>query len=546
MNRLRIDFLVAALLCAAIGLLAGRLSVSAGGHGHSHAPPAASRSEAAPALSPATLANLGVEVAEVVKGDFVLATPVAATVVAPPRAERPLVAPLGGRVRTVHVELGERVEPGTPLVTLVREALPLPQLTLTAEVLRPGREALHEAVVELHRAAQELEIARTERDRVAPFTRAGQDGLPVLPVSESIQLEYAARRAEQAYERAVLELHKHGLSDAQVAEIEAGEHLPPLDDDKWRRALERNGLWPPAAQALFAALPEQLRRLPWVAATIGELAARGLASPELEAWLAEDLEAARQFLSIGVLLQRGHSLADLRELHALGALEPVVTLRAPAAHTADGAWDVMAIHVREGAEVAAGVPLVGLTDHGRMLLRVEPLGREVATLLAAARSGRPLTARPLVPGTGPELVDLTLGIVHGDPNSGGTLALIEVENTVLAETRGEEGRRPTRTFALREGLEYVVEIPERVLEDVIVLPAEAVTEQGADTVVFVEIETGFAPAAIVVAHRDERVVVVDPRTSPEPHPGDRIAVRGAFALGLALASGDSAVAPHHH
>jgi hypothetical protein len=177
---------------------------------------------------------------------------------------------------------------------------------------------------------------------------------------------------------------------------------------------------------------------------------------------------------------------------------------------------------------------------------VEPLGREVPALLAAGRAQNPLGARPLVPGTGPDLTDLTLGIVHGDPGSGGTLAHIELENTVLFESRGEEGRRPTRTWALREGLEYVVEVPERVLEDVIVLPAEAVTEQGADTVVFVETEQGFAPAAVVVAHRDERVVVIDPAVSPEPHPGDRIAVRGAFALGLALAAGDGAPAHHHH
>lgn len=543
MNALRLDFLTAAFVCAAIGLATGYwIAPRSGPHTHAEAENDGDEQDA---ISAATLVNLGVQVDVVELTNFTLTTPVAARVVAPPDSERPLVAPLGGRVRAVHVSPGQQVAPGAPLATFVREPLPLPTLTLTSEVLRPGQEALHDSVVELHRAAEELEIARAERDRVTPFTTAEVEGVPLLPRARAIELEYTVRRAEQAWERAKLELFKHGLSEAQVRAVEAGEHLPLLDDDKWRRALERNGLWPPSAEYIFNTLPEQLKRLPWAAATAGELAARGLATADLADWLSTDPPAGEHFLEIGVLLQRGHSLEDVRELFALGALEPVVVLRAPGTGAAGDAWDVDAVDVRVGTEVTAGQRLMTLSNPTRMWLEAAPLGSEVPALLAAVRADRRLTARPLVSGAGPELLDLEGAFVSGEPGTGGTLARIEVPNSLVAESGAESGLAPRRTWALREGLEYVVEIPTLDLDRVIVLPTEAVAESGSDTVLVIETEAGFAMVPVVVAHRDDRVVVIDPRVSSEPHPGDRVVVRGAFALSLALVGSDD-VGAHHH
>ena len=64
-------------------------------------------------------------------------------------------------------------------------------------------------------------------------------------------------------------------------DIETGGHLPRIGAEVWQRALQHNGLWPKAAEELLSVLPATQRELPWVIATIGELAASGLIGKDL-------------------------------------------------------------------------------------------------------------------------------------------------------------------------------------------------------------------------------------------------------------------------
>jgi hypothetical protein len=129
----------------------------------------------------------------------------------------------------------------------------------------------------------------------------------------------------------------------------------------------------------------------------------------------------------------------------------------------------------------------------------------------------------------------------------GTIAFVEVENSVRAEIR----RGPaltSRTWALREGMRYLLNVPIEKLENVYVLPASAVTESGPDKVVFLQDGDGFKPVPIVVVHQDDEVVVIPSVKEVALFPGDPVVRSGAFELGLAMKGRDAvdAHAGHGH
>ncbi len=534
-----------ATICTLLGLFIG--SMVAGGTGrreptkeeggeHGHAPQ----------LPPATLANLGVRVGKVEPTTFVRTVAVAAVVTDMPTTEQPVFAPIGGRIESIDVEIGRVVEPGRVVITLVRDPLPRPQLTLTADVLRPAQEQLHSSVLDLRKSAEEVRIARTELERVEQYTgNVGGRDLPLIPRQRAIDLRYQLSRAEKEQEQARLELQKHGLTEEQIGAIEAGASIPELDEERWQRALARNGLWPPEAQRLSAALPKAIRSLPWVTATIGELAASGLVTPELTEWMAT-AEGALHFLDIGVLLQQGHTLEDLKRLHALNALEPVVRILAPAL-VEGAAWDVLEVLTKRGAKVAAGDRLLTLSDPRRLLLRTEPVGGEVAAVLAAAKERHGITGKPLIRDSGPALDGLRVGYVQSSNANEGTIAFIEVANSV-SSTIEREGGLASRTWSLREGMSYLLSVPTAKLDNVYVLPSSAVTEDGPNKVVFLQDGDGFKPVPIAIVYQDDEVVVVPAGQGVALFPGDPVVQSGAFELGLALKGGDAvdAHAGHGH
>ncbi len=533
------DLPIAAFVFTMAGLAGGWL-VAGGGASETAATDDAAAGGTAH-LSAATLKNLGVSVESVQPTTFFRTVSVAAVVVDTPATEQPVFAPIGGRIESIDVERGTVVAPGATVVTLVRDPLPRPQLTLTADILRPAQEQLHQSVLALRTSAEEVRISRTELDRVQQYTaKVGTADLPIIPRQRAIDLRYQLARAQKGHEQARLELEKHGLTSEQIEEIEGGASLPLFDEKMWQRALARNGLWSPAAQRLSEALPTSLRTLPWVTATIGELAATGLATDPLAAWIGTE-GVHDHFLVIGVLLQRGHTLADLKRLHALNALEPVVRVRAPGLAD-NGLWDVLDVRIKRGATVAAGQELIELRDPRRLFLRTKPVGAEVASILLAAREGHSITARPLIRGAGPTLQRLSISYVESSTENEGTTAFVEVTNSLQAEIP-RQGDRKSRTWELREGLRYLLQVPTQKVENVFVLPASALAEDGPNKIVFLQDGDGFKPVPVIVAYQDDEVVVIPATKEVALFPGDPIVVTGAFELSLALKGGD-AIDPH--
>jgi hypothetical protein len=354
------------------------------------------------------------------------------------------------------------------------------------------------------------------------------------------EIEFENERSRILVERdgARHELERHGLTDAEVAAVEAGEPPPP-NPHLWQHALERNGLWPEAADAIRAAVPAGQRKLPWCVAAIGELSAAGLATDALAQALRGDAALAGRFAEAAGLVLQGTPLATVRLLAQQGALEPRIVIRAPGPVER---WDVKDVEVRVGQRVEAGDTLVHLHDARVMWLRLEPVGTEVAHVVRALREGIELEGSPLLEGAGPELEGITLDRLgtHGHEVEHGGHAYAAVKNEPIAPPNGEVAR----SWSLRVGQRYLVKVPVEHLEDRFVLPTGAVASRGTDRIVFLQDGTGFLAVPVRVEYEDHEVVVL--ANDGSFFEGDPIVTSGAFALSLALQVEGAPATEHGH
>jgi cobalt-zinc-cadmium efflux system membrane fusion protein len=198
-------------------------------------------------------------------------------------------------------------------------------------------------------------------------------------------------------------------------------------------------------------------------------------------------------------------------------------------------WDVVDVDARDGARVEAGAEALHLVDATTVRLLLSPTPEDLASLTDVFRRGEPLDAEPLVAGTGPELAGLKIGGLQGAP-------WIEAANASIGSSSAGEGVE-LRTWALREGLRYIVRVPIARLEGRIVLPADAVVTRGADLVVVRQDGKTFTQVPVHVEYSDARVVVV--AADGAVFPGDRIVTKGAYVVALALqAAAGGGVDPH--
>lgn len=529
------------------GLLGGWVAArqggaSAGGHaGHAHGGGEEAHAET-PVLSPRALANLGVVVGPARLGEHVRMLEVPGTAERPVLAERAVVSPVAGVLRAVRAAPGSVVAAGAPLAEVLRDPLPTPVLALTEPILEPLNEAHHEAAVAVRRAALALELARSERERLAALGGAAPEAAPGRVLREA---EYAVRRALLDLESAEHEAERHGMSAEQVAALRAGgeegaEGVPDVPDV--RRVLQRNRLWSAAADDLLALLPAAERERPHTLAVLGELAASGRLSDALVEAARREPRLAARFLEAAGLLQQGASPEALAALAAAGGLEALVVLRAPQ----DGApdYDVSALHLRPGERVEAGAEVLHLVDDRQMHLRLAPAPSDLAALaglLQQAQEGPPpLTAQPLVPGAAEPLAEVRLLRLLGtEGTAAGALAV--TANRPLAQTRDAAGAL-VRTWSVRPGSAWRVLVPVERVAGRFVLPADAIAYRGAEAVVLAVDGDTFRPIPVRLETHDAEHAVV--AADGALFPGNVIVLHGAPALGMALLAGSGAADPH--
>jgi hypothetical protein len=184
-------------------------------------------------------------------------------------------------------------------------------------------------------------------------------------------------------------------------------------------------------------------------------------------------------------------------------------------------------------------------DLRQVQLRLAPAGADLPAVASTLSTAEPVSAEPLVRDAGPALEGLALVRIAtpGDDEETHGAAWATARNEPLALVRDAEGRE-FRSWRLRPGLQYVVRLPRRRAPQRFVLPADAVVGRGPESVVLVEDGARFKAVPVRVEHRDARVAVV--ANDGAIFPGDRVVVRGAYALSLAMqaATGGAAADPH--
>ena len=489
-------------------------------------------------LDKRTLANLGVTVGPAKRSTFVRHRAVQAVIEDRPQNLQPIVSPLGGIVIELKTEAGSSIDADAPIIVLARDPIPRPRPDLTADILKPISEEVHEAVAALRSSIGKLKIVEANLARVRN-ARKGRSG-DALPILRKAEIEYQNEKAALELDRhaAEHELERHGLSEAAIADVAAGK-APPPNAQLWAHTLRVHGLWPKAATAVQQALPEDERHRPWVAAAIGELSANGLATQALADALREHPVLATHFAEVAGLLMQGTPLETITLIGEAGALEATTVLRAP--RRVD-TWDVQQVLVRPGQRIEAGDVLVKLHDARTMWLRLEPIGDELGFIVQALSRGDKLTAKPLLPDSGPVLKDLQLRrmATFTEAHERGGRAYARAPNERLCP----EGVEIACSWQLRVGLRYVVQIPVDRMEKRFVFPVGAVTSRGPDRVVYIQDgETFRAQPVRVEFEDDEWTVVADDGGIFEDDP---VVQSGAFALGIALQAGNENADTHGH
>ncbi|MDO4575808.1 MAG: efflux RND transporter periplasmic adaptor subunit [Planctomycetia bacterium] len=198
------------------------------------------------------------------------------------------------------------------------------------------------------------------------------------------------------------------------------------------------------------------------------------------------------------------------------------------------------LNVQTGQVVTLGDPLCTLCDLCELAIRGEAFAYDENALLEALRNKFPLTAR-FEGEKAPVLRDLKLRSMgnHINEDARTISCYVDFENEIAAD-HTEKGDFATPRhyiqWKFKPGQRCVLQIPYETMENVLVLPADAVAQEVAETFVFVYVGDDEAlkiwrKTPVHVVYREKENVLVSPGDLP---PNAQIATRGASFLLAAL------------
>jgi cobalt-zinc-cadmium efflux system membrane fusion protein len=259
---------------------------------------------------------------------------------------------------------------------------------------------------------------------------------------------------------------------------------------------------------------------------------------EVDTQIARHAAAARAYRAD--LLNRGLTAKQIED--AAGgtfATEMVVTAPVRAGDMGSPDLEVQDVRAELGRQVQAGETMCLLSNHRLLAVEGQAFPDEAPLLDRAAREGWP--------------VEVEFGDA-GWPPHGQTFRVGYVANTIDPETRTFRFRFPLdnqlragggkEEWRFRPGQRVRIHVRVERVENVFVLPADAVAREGADAYVFRRSGDAFdrKPVHVVYADRRHAVVANDGSVPPGVH----VATTGAAQLNRMAKSKSGAVPPGFH
>jgi cobalt-zinc-cadmium efflux system membrane fusion protein len=282
-------------------------------------------------------------------------------------------------------------------------------------------------------------------------------------------------------------------------------------------------------------LRREIQRLTRVAAE-GAIAGKSLLERTYEQQKLEGvLRAQRQRL-----LLHGLSDAQVDQIAAKRTLLSTFTVNTPAQvdHSHSGraacAFQVEELKVTNGQHVKAGDPLCTLSDHCRLYIEGKAFEQDIAALQKASAANWRLTAvlepngRERQTVAGLEIVYLANRV---EPDTRAFLFYVELPNELLRERQTPEGARFS-TWRFKPGQRVDLLVPVQRWTERIVLPVDAVVQDGPESYVFEMNDGHFDRRAVRVEYRDQYSAVV--ANDGTLTLGKMVVVAGAYQVHLAL------------
>ncbi len=199
---------------------------------------------------------------------------------------------------------------------------------------------------------------------------------------------------------------------------------------------------------------------------------------------------------------------------------------------------------RRGESVSAGDELAQLSDFSQVLIEGQAFQRDGNALRKAADTGADVQAIIESSGEGPELIDGLKVVYIGTEVDRRSRALpFYVSLTNKVERTEQSGNKRYISWQYKPGQRLTVRLPVSQVENAIVVPKDAVAEEGAERYLFVENGDHFDRVPVSIIARDSINVAI--HNDGQVWPGQVIAVSGAHQLQMAMKNrSGGAIDPH--
>lgn len=202
------------------------------------------------------------------------------------------------------------------------------------------------------------------------------------------------------------------------------------------------------------------------------------------------------------------------------------------------------LRVRKGQSVQAGETLCVVSDLEELFIEGQAFEQDGPALTRAIENGWTVTA--IFPGEPDDeiVTGLPIAFVGNEVDSHArTLpCFVHLQNSIVRDQQNESGQRFV-SWKYRPGQRLQLRIPVEEWKDQIVVPVDAVVQEGADWYVFQQNGSHFDRVAVHVIHRDSAYAVI--ANDGSVFPGDVIALKSAHQMQMALKNKSGAGADPH-